>query len=67
LEKGDENVGTVATLKYGKKGKNVSHVLELQTTQSGEGILIAKETSSSTRFKIITSSNILYLKADSNT
>ena len=66
LEKGDESVGTVPCLKYGKKGKNVTHYLELQSNKKSEGILVVKEPSSSTRFKILTSTGILYLKSDSS-
>jgi hypothetical protein len=69
LEKRDENMGFGPFLKYGRKGKNVSNVLDLSSTDTnsvGNGVIVVKESSSTTRFKIMTGACILHLKADSN-
>lgn len=60
LEKRDEIKGTGPYLKYGRKGKNVSYVIDLsfknvEGTDAENGIMALREHDSRTKFRVITS------------
>jgi hypothetical protein len=57
-------------LKYGKKGKNVSIVMDLsqrnlEGIDAANGIIALREVNNQTKFKIITPMATLYLRAES--
>ncbi len=60
LEKKDDYAEGGPYLKYGRKGKNVTTSLDLN------GLLVFRDESSQTKFKIVTQSQTLHLKAESN-
>ena len=69
LERKDETTGIGPILKYGRKGKSVSTIIDLSqrpvdSTEGANGVLVIRHPTSRRKFKIITEEIRLLLKAD---
>ena len=70
LEKKDPLTGAGPFLKFGRRGKTISTIIDLSMrlvdglASVKNGIMALKEPDSNTRFKIITSEETLHLKAE---
>ena len=69
LEKRDENTLVGPLLKYGKKGKTISHILDLSCrpvdqTEGLNGVLFVRDPDSARKFKVVTQEGSLLLKAE---
>ena len=71
LEKRDEGTLVGPLLKYGKKGKTISDVVDLSVrsvdqTEGINGVLVVRDPDSQRKFKVITQEGSLLLKAETH-
>jgi hypothetical protein len=65
LERKDELTGEGPLLKYGKKGKQINHIVDLGTSESlTSKLVIVRHATSKRKFQIITEDVKLSLKAE---